>query len=382
MCSIRALWILREDGSLLLSRRFSSVERRVRLCHEFSTARFEGPPDSPLAPLPYAHGAIPSDDVFLKLFRNEYLENFNRGSTPETPVTELSMETVDTVLWPVAIVPVQHLGVFLVAVPAVDGAPPTVDPALRAKAIQLPCVTATVSLLHELIEFLVPYAPTFSTSHLAELQWYLSSAMPFGTPVESNSDLIKEIHNRGFSASDTFPPPSKRPSWKAYVQRRARQRIDLHVREEVRVMQYGRPNIPDVLEASGTIVCKADLAGVPDVSLMLSNTEAITHLFVHDSAVAPPELISSKITFNPPLRPFNLCRYGIRTSMPKGVSNMSRVPINGLYQLHHVSPQHVELKLRLKITLEVGEGPRRSVAMATGMGRWGDGASGGGDDRK
>ena len=57
------------------------------------------------------------------------------------------------------------------------------------------------------------------------------------------------------------------------------------MREEVRVMQYGRPDIPDVLEASGTIVCKADLAGVPDVSLMLSNTEAITHLFVHDRCV-------------------------------------------------------------------------------------------------
>ena len=171
MCSIRALWILREDGSLLLSRRFSTVERRVRLCHEAMAAGFPGPSSSPLRPLPYTAAAIPSDDVFLKLFHSKYLENFDRGSTPETPITELSMENIKTVLWPVAIVHVQQLGLFLVAVPAVDGSPPTVDPALRVKAIQLPCMTATFSLLQELVDFLVPYAPTFSPAHLAELQW-------------------------------------------------------------------------------------------------------------------------------------------------------------------------------------------------------------------
>eukprot|EP00947_MAST-08B_sp_MAST-8B-sp1_P001634 g1634.t1 len=320
MCSLRALFLLREDGSLLLSRRFSTVERRVRLCHEAAEAAFaagssssssssslgSGPgaqSQSPLRPLPYRVAAMPSDDVFLALFRSEYLDNFDHGSTPEKPVTELSMAAVEAVLWPVAIVHVQTLGLFLVAIPAVDGAPPTVDPALRAKAVQLPCVTATYCLLEQLEDFLSPYAPTFSAAHLAELQWYLSSVLPFGTPVESNSDLIKEIHHRGFSASDTFPPPSKRPSWKAYIQRRTRQRIDLHIREHVRVMQYGRKSeLADVVEASGTIVCKADLAGVPDVSLILSNTEGLTHLFVHDCAVAPSELTATKLTFNPPLR--------------------------------------------------------------------------------
>ena len=34
MCSIRGLWLLDKSGEVLLSRKFSTVERRVRLRHE------------------------------------------------------------------------------------------------------------------------------------------------------------------------------------------------------------------------------------------------------------------------------------------------------------------------------------------------------------
>lgn len=193
----------------------------------------------------------------------------------------------DTEIWPVTLL--QRGALYFVAVPAVDGAPLSVDPLRRPMPVQLPwcahaartcahchrvgllmrcrhSVTAALCLLEQLVPFFQSPDAPLSMDALAEIQvracircvpcygalmlqrqCYLTTVMPFGTPLETDIRVVKvraagaawrdratappralmrvcpalartraqALHHAGLPADETFP--QKRPAWKPHV---------------------------------------------------------------------------------------------------------------------------------------------------------------------
>ena len=243
MTSIRALWLLDSEGTVLLSRRYATVERRVRRRHQISAST-----DTSKVYLSYDSIAIPNDETFSAIFQNDFLNHFRHGSSPSYPVISLggqkhnvdgtsdkhSSNSLQQELWPV--IAVYHHGAFLVAIPEVDGFLIAQYPSDRPPAVQLPSVTATFALLDGLAPFIErASSKIFSTTALAKLQCHLCSIMPFGTPIETNLTIIDSSMK---ATRGTYP--QKRPAWKPEVLSNMRQSLDITVKETVSVMVYGR----------------------------------------------------------------------------------------------------------------------------------------------
>jgi hypothetical protein len=351
---VRGLWLLDKEGNVLLSRRFSTVERRVRLRHEAPLLlEPEGEPEGRAANKYFFYDeiAVPHDEEFSKIFKDDFLDHFHHNSSPEYPIFGLqrrqgsdasSSESMsDLVLWPTVIL--HRLDIFLVLLPEVDGFPIARVPEERPRAIQLPCVTASFAMLESLVSFVSPCAPQFANDKLAILQCQISSMMPFGTPIETDVRVINEIHAKGFADSETNV--QKRPAWKPYILLNSKQKLRLHVREEVRAMQYGRVGIDDVWKLRGTITCDAQLNGVPRVSLPLNRASMLTDLIVDNCALPPAEIDSKLIIFTPPNRQIELCRYNFQLPVS------TKLPVFGTYRVTEVSPQQIHVDLRVNMGL-------------------------------
>ena len=368
MCSIRGLWLLNESGGVLLSRKFSTVERRVRLRHEKYHESDNSNDNNKY--LSYKEVAVPDDREFSKLFQDDYLKHFHHSFSPEYPIFGLTRRTPLTnnarnnksnndtnnnnnnnnnqngntnntdilVLWPIVVL--HRLNVFLVVLPEVDGFPIARLPKDRPRAIQLPCVTSSFAFLEALVYVIKPCAPKFGSDKLAIVQCQISSMIPFGTPLETDAHVINELHARGFKESETSV--QKRPAWKPYILQNSAQKLKLHVREEIQCIQYGRKGVEDVWTLSGIITCDATLNGVPRVSLPLSTANALTDMLVDTCALPPAEIDSKLIIFTPPNHIIELCRYSF--TLPA----KTKLPLSATYQVTDVSEKRVNVRLTLK----------------------------------
>jgi hypothetical protein len=336
------------SGNVLLSRRFSTVERRVRLRHDAALCSEEKGGNNYF---PYHAIRVPNDEEFSTMFRDDFLDHFHHSSSPEYPIfglqrrkkggretaTPASDNAGELVLWPTVML--HRLGVFLVAVPEVDGFPIAKVPEQRPRAIQLPCVTAAFALLESLVSVISPCAPAFESDNLAIVQCQISSMMPFGTPLETDAQVINEIHAKGFKDSETNV--QKRPAWKPYILLKENQKLRLHVQEEVLSMQYGRDGVDDVWKLSGRITCDAHLNGVPRVSLPLNNAAMLTDLIVDNCALPPAEIDSKLIIFTPPNRGIELCRYNFQ------LPAKTKLPLHGTYHVTERTHSQVQVDLKL-----------------------------------
>ncbi|KAI4317703.1 hypothetical protein L6164_025553 [Bauhinia variegata] len=176
-------------------------------------------------------------------------------------------------------------------------------------------------------------APKMGSRHLDKdaLRTFISSSMPFGTPLDLNYSNIFTIKANGFSASDLPPADLKQPAWKPYLYK-GKQRILFTIHEILHAALYDRDEIPDSISVSGQINCRADLEGFPDVSFPLAGLNA-AHLKLssyHPCAQVPERGVDKQsVMFSPPLGNFVLMRY--QASCAFGP------PIKGFYQLSMVS---------------------------------------------
>ncbi|KAG6593929.1 AP-5 complex subunit mu [Cucurbita argyrosperma subsp. argyrosperma] len=163
------------------------------------------------------------------------------------------------------------------------------------------------------------------------LRSFLSSSMPFGTPLDLSYSNIFSIKANGFSSSDPPPADLKQPAWKPYLYK-GKQRVLLTIHEIINAAMYDRDEIPDKISVSGQINCRAELEGLPDVSFPLAglNKARIEGLSFHPCAQVPEHGIDKQaVMFSPPLGNFVLMRYqAICASGP---------PVKGFYQLSMVS---------------------------------------------
>eukprot|EP00817_Percolomonadidae_sp_ATCC50343_P001793 CAMPEP_0117423410 /NCGR_PEP_ID=MMETSP0758-20121206/4036_1 /TAXON_ID=63605 /ORGANISM="Percolomonas cosmopolitus, Strain AE-1 (ATCC 50343)" /LENGTH=262 /DNA_ID=CAMNT_0005206575 /DNA_START=648 /DNA_END=1436 /DNA_ORIENTATION=+ len=126
------------------------------------------------------------------------------------------------------------------------------------------------------------------------------------------------------------------------------------VRENLRSVQYDRPQIPDRWEIQGVIKCTADVEKYPELSLVLSGTDCIKQLNKHESvrSMTPENWKPGddlNVTITPPISNFNLMSYQVDPLMMSSTKKMV-LPIRGFYQMRYVSSNHsVNLLLQLKL---------------------------------
>ncbi|KAL2928900.1 AP-5 complex subunit mu [Bienertia sinuspersici] len=101
------------------------------------------------------------------------------------------------------------------------------------------------------------------------LQSFVSSSMPFGTPLDLSYSNLSAIRQNGFSSSDVPPADIKMPAWKPYLYR-GKQRMLFTIYETINAAMYDRDEIPDSISISGQVNCRAELEGLSDVSFPLT----------------------------------------------------------------------------------------------------------------
>ncbi|KAK1591021.1 hypothetical protein Q3G72_001007 [Acer saccharum] len=182
------------------------------------------------------------------------------------------------------------------------------------------------------------------------LRSFISSAMPFGTPVDLSYSNIFAIKTNGFSSSDAPPQDLKQPAWKPYLYK-GKQRLLFTIHETIHAAMYDRDEIPDSLSVSGQINCRAELEGLPDVSFPLTglNTAHIEVLSFHPCAQVPEQGVDKQsVMFSPPLGNFVLMRY-------QAICGLGP-PIKGFYQLSMVSEDEGAFLFKLHL-MEGYKGP-------------------------
>ncbi|KDP40069.1 hypothetical protein JCGZ_02067 [Jatropha curcas] len=214
----------------------------------------------------------------------------------------------------------------------------------RAKPVAAPVASATPSSTAA-IGAVTADAPKIGSRPLDKdaLRNFISSAMPFGTPLDLNYSNIFSIKVNGFSASDLPPSDLKQPSWKPYLYK-GKQRMLFTLHEIVHAAMYDRDDISDTISISGQINCRAELEGLPDVSLPLTglNKAHVEVLSFHPCVQVPEHGVDKQaMLFSPPLGNFVLVRYQASCALGP--------PIIGFYQLSMVSEDEGAFLFKLRI---------------------------------
>ncbi|KAL8153665.1 hypothetical protein V2J09_011425 [Rumex salicifolius] len=175
------------------------------------------------------------------------------------------------------------------------------------------------------------------------LQTFISTAMPFGTPLDLNYTNISAIKTNGFTSSDTPPTDGKQPAWKPYLYR-GKQRMLFTIHESIHAAMYDRDEIPDDITVAGQVNCRAELEGLPDVSLPLMGVSAdrVGSLSFHPCVQVPEHGADNQpVMFSPPTGNFVLLRYQAACSIGP--------PVKGFYQLSMVSENEGAFLFKLKL---------------------------------
>ncbi|XP_058084137.1 AP-5 complex subunit mu isoform X2 [Magnolia sinica] len=338
-CSIRALWILSNQDSVVFSRRFPVVEKRWRLAckreNKSSNDENLGHAVLPLLPtdveLASAFAERKKRDGSARGFGIRVTQSAQGSdSWVDDPITQhiISLyidkeeEGESFLLWPL-VLHIKGLHYILVL--------PLVEPH-HLKAYERMCKRSDCgnSVLQEGLSSLLVDLPCITG---------------YGTPLDLNYSNISAIKANGFSSSD-LPPADlkdKQPAWKPYLYR-GKQRILFAIHETVYAAMYDRDEIPDVISISGQVNCRAELEGLPDVTFPLTglNTAHIEVLSFHPCAQVPEHGGDKQaVVFSPPLGNFALMRYQAFCGLGS--------PIKGFYQLSMVSEDEGAFLFKLRL---------------------------------
>ncbi|GMI95869.1 hypothetical protein like AT2G20790 [Hibiscus trionum] len=214
----------------------------------------------------------------------------------------------------------------------------------RAKPVAAPVASSAPSGATA-IGALAPDVPKSGSRLLDKdaLRSFISSAMPFGTPLDLSYSNIFSIKANGFSSLDIPPQDLKQPAWKPYLYK-GKQRLLFTIHETLHAAMYDRDEIPDSLSVSGQINCRAELEGLPDVSFPLTgvSTSKIETLSFHPCAQVPERNVDKQtLMFSPPLGNFVLMRYQATCGLGP--------PVKGFYQLSMVSEDEGAFLFKLRL---------------------------------
>ncbi|KAK8984131.1 hypothetical protein V6N11_029457 [Hibiscus sabdariffa] len=405
-CSIRALWILNNLDAVVFSRRFPAVEKRWRAACQSENESSENdsvkytvfsslPSDSELAAAfsdrKTREGSVRGFGIRVSQSKE------GSDSWVDDPITRhiagfyinREEEGEDNLLWPLALhikgpycililplVEPRHVKAytrvwaFMVAhaigdiitgdvadpevivsqSPSVGGLLDSLTGSIgitgisRAKPVAAP-VASSVPSGAAAIGALASDIPKSGSRLLDKdaLRSFISSSMPFGTPLDLSYSNIFSIKANGFSSLDIPPQDLKQPAWKPYLYK-GKQRLLFTIHETLHAAMYDRDEIADSLSVSGQINCRAELEGLPDVSFPLTGvgTSKIETLSFHPCAQVPERNVYKQaLVFSPPLGNFVLMRYQATCSLGP--------PVKGFYQLSMVSEDEGAFLFKLRL---------------------------------
>eukprot|EP00928_Gymnodinium_smaydae_P014383 TRINITY_DN15258_c0_g1_i2.p1 TRINITY_DN15258_c0_g1~~TRINITY_DN15258_c0_g1_i2.p1 ORF type:complete len:739 (+),score=148.48 TRINITY_DN15258_c0_g1_i2:277-2493(+) len=355
-CMLRGLWIFHaeSDVRLVTSRRFPTVERKMQ--------RLLGDD----------YVALPSDEDINIMFITEVLheeeEHFIPPGIPEPFHEDFSQgsfawdakqEAYAEKLWPMGpicsiskgkIWPLLFMfkkGFYLVTVVALERK----YKVEQVRSLELPQITAAFAVLEDICDFIPAQLTIADVAGISELQYYIRSAIPFGSPTNTNYHLLRMVRH-GFPNKGEEETRQRSPAWKPYLYK-GKQKLRLSIVETVHCMLYGKAEYEDDCFIAGTIYCCADVSGIPEIILPISYSgdqasakparppDFSVHNCAHivDDVRGGKSADSLKISCTPPTGPFVLCRYRYATS--------PIIPVRGFYQLKEMSP--VEFRLLLQV---------------------------------
>lgn len=102
-------------------------------------------------------------------------------------------------------------------------------------------------------------------------------------------------------------------------------------------MQYDVEDTPDQVSMMGSILCKAELEGIPDVTITLAFGKNVENFTLHPCVHAADLSSSRKLIFSPPADQISLCDYHIR--------GVDMYPLRGYYQMKVSFPPENRLSL-------------------------------------
>lgn len=178
------------------------------------------------------------------------------------------------------------------------------------------------------------------------LRNFISSSMPFGTPLHMSPTTIASMRSIGFSAADVPPTDQTQPAWKPYLYK-GKPRILFTVSEVVNAALYDRDDVPDAVSLAGQVNCRAELEGLPDVSVPItfpSSTkfESFTYHPCCQAHAFEQGHDRQTVMFSPPLGNFVLIQYlAVHSKMPP--------PVKGFYQLSMVSENEGAILFKLRL---------------------------------
>lgn len=174
------------------------------------------------------------------------------------------------------------------------------------------------------------------------LRNFIIGAMPFGTPQDLNYGNVTSVRTTGFAA-DPLPTDQKQPAWKPYLYK-GKQRTLFSSLETISAALYDRDDVPDFLSVSGQVTCRAELEGLPDVSLPLTGLKAArveVSSFHHCVQASEPSGDKQSLIFQPPIGNFVLMHYQAPCN--------NDPPVKGFYQLSMVSENEGAFLFKLKL---------------------------------
>ncbi|XP_028398600.1 AP-5 complex subunit mu-1-like [Dendronephthya gigantea] len=348
--SFRAIWILSKDNleksQVLFSRKYPTVERRHHLIHGKKSSC-----------------ALPDDNLVVKsAFKNlqigrkteAYMEEFD-GCQQSKGEPVLKLDINGEPLWP--IVALQKFNLIFICLCLVEKR----EFDSRTPLVEIPAISIGYALIHNMIEF-IELVPLDNISQLAtqieELGMLLKILIPFGTPVDTNFSTMK-----GFltGKDNNWTPKYRLSAWRPLAATKTRNQLHFSIREQVKAVIYNYPEksvYKDMCHVYGVVSCKADVDGVPEVSLNFASNPNI-HIAFHpclqwlDVASngrsgsfgnSSPDFyreqipVSRTVCFTPPHELIPFCH----------VNGDSQLPVKGVFQMKtegEVTQIQVQLQL-------------------------------------
>eukprot|EP00397_Hematodinium_sp_SG-2012_P035313 GEMP01037971.1.p1 GENE.GEMP01037971.1~~GEMP01037971.1.p1 ORF type:complete len:522 (+),score=106.63 GEMP01037971.1:32-1597(+) len=352
-CSLRGLWVFNYKDSeirLLMSRRWRTVERRVRL--------IQGEDYTPL----------PCDEViqmkFFEILQEDTEDTKQNPNVPQLFRADFAQgsfkwneeqEKQPEKLWPLG--PICAIGdlwpvlfmfkknVYLLTIVQLDR---RVDVNQLPAVVELPEVTTAFTVLEDICDFLRPDLCITDVASISELQDYVKCALPFGAPVITNYQLLKKIRKESQSAvaEEKELPGARVPAWKPYLHK-GKAKLSISIMEQVNATMYGNHReYKDSCSLAGTVYCNVEIPGIPEIGVPLYLPGSDREISMHNCAqvvggIQGLEKATVKLSCMPPTGPFVLCRYRYPTS--------PMIPIDGEYQIKEMSP--VDFRISLHLTL-------------------------------
>ena len=362
--SVRGVWVILDapdqQPTVLYSRRYPTVERRARKFSPDPSAYFPLPGDRELC------GAAMQEVCSVKESNQKNASIRACDKSWSKPVYEL----FDGKVWPVVLI--QQKNLYFLSIPLLEQRTGGERPPL----LDIPAIPLALELLISMTQVLSSSSEKSSLKGQfpSPLHQFLSVSVPLGTILDTN---VSQYNSLVPILTEQTPPcllPDT-PSWKP-VLFKGNPKLSLTVLEQVQLTQWDPRRSSVSWNTYGSVLCKADLEGVPDVSLNLVipqgglnlrtlHMHPCVHLFDVQSSTPEPEAetanrpagplllaptsTSTKLRFSPPLGLFSLCKYACSE---RNLSvHPEFVPIKAIYEM--VGSRKVELLVHLKLSERV-----------------------------